>query len=176
MVLITQLVDSATPTKVRPLVQGRRLSELIDTLSQVLPDFPDKPGLIKAMRAVNSHRDRLAHSTAGFEPSDVTNFDVHWIDRQGRSSRTTYRLDLASFPEVERDHDLVRSAVQGLSIGLVFAKVSQAAPTSIRDAIMHASRGAEVHPWGDDSLARLDEIFAGRELAVGYTTVTQEPS
>lgn len=174
MVLVTQLVESKTPQRVRPLVQGRRLSELIDTLNQVLPDYPDKPGLIKALRALNAHRDKLAHSTPGFEPSDVMNFDVHWIDRQGRSSRTTYRLDLASFPEVERDHELVGSAVMGLSIGLVWATVSGEEATSVRDAIMKAARDAQAHPWSDEALERLDEIFAGSELRTGLTTVAQE--
>lgn len=174
MVLATQLVDSNTPQRVRPLVQGRRLSELIDTLNQVLPDYTDKPSLIKALRAVNAHRDRLAHSTKGFEPSDVMNFDVHWIDRQGRSSRTTYRLDLAAFPEVERDHELVGSAVMGLSIGLVWAAISGEEATSVRDAIMKAARDAQVHPWSDEAWKRLDEILAGSELKTGLTTVAQE--
>src|SRR5690606_595977 len=68
--LVAQIIDPSNPGRVRPLVQGRRLSDLIDTLNMVLPDYPDKPGFIKALRAVNNHRDRLAHSTAGFDIND----------------------------------------------------------------------------------------------------------
>jgi len=172
MVLLTQLVDAREPNRVRPLVQGRRLSELIDTLSQVLPDYPDRTGLVKALRAVNSHRDRLAHSTRGFEPRDMLNFDVQWIDRQGRSSRATHRLDVTAFRQVEREHALVYEIVISLSIGLMLASVE--APhephpefSSVEDIVLFGAAGMQ--PAMDDAAKRrVSEILTGGELMAGF--------
>lgn len=176
--LIAQVIDREDPGRVRPLVQGRRLSELIDTANLVLPDYPDKPGFIKALRAVNGHRDRLAHSTAGFDIIDFQNFDVHWIDRQGRATRTTHKLDVTAFPEVERDHTLVRNAAFGLFIGRVFPYRDKNGVEEKKESILAvievARRRASSHPWDDAAMARLSEVFAGDELALGLKTVDQK--
>ena len=176
--LVAQIIDRDNPGRVRPLVQGRRLSDLIDTLNMVLPDYPDKPGFIKALRAVNNHRDRLAHSTAGFDLYDFENFDVHWIDRQGRATRTTHKLDVTAFGAVEYDHKLMRNAALGLFMGRAFPSRDEGEaeenPDSIIAVIEIARKRAQAHPWDDAAMARLQEVFSGAELALGFTTVDQK--
>lgn len=174
MVLITMYVDSATPYKVRPLVQGRRLSELIDNLNQVMPDYPEKPKLIKALRAVNAHRDRLAHSIMSFDIEalrgglDVTK---HWIERQGRTTSTVHGLESSDFPAVERDHHLMVLIINHMMVGMGFRFIEGLAePESIAEvfAIADSKMGSG---WGEDGLERVNEILATGEIVAGFTTI-----
>lgn len=168
-VLITALVDSRAPFKVRPLVQGRRLSELIDTLKLVMPDYPEKGNLVKALRAVNAHRDRLAHSTTGFEFGGKFNWDSHWIDRQSRATQTSHRLDSADFPAVERDHYLVGLIVNQLMSGLMFSEMDGVeAPDSIAEVMTFADSKMQsgIGPVDADRIAR---ILTTGGITAGFT-------
>lgn len=188
--LITWLIGGKAPMRVRPLVQGRRLSELIDTLKLVLPEYSDKAGIIKALRSVNDHRDRIAHSTAGtdFEVDEFMDLRVHRIDRQARQSRKTLRLDVTAFRDVEHDHALVRRALILLVIQQNFSSLygpstaaygpstaaePESAPESgsILATLRRMSPDFDPSFLGDDELSRLEAILAGAPLLLGFTEV-----
>lgn len=183
--LITWIIDDKAPARVRPLVQGRRLSELIATLKIVLPEYSDKAGMIKALRTVNDHRDRIAHSTAGtdLEVGEFLNLGVHRIDRQARTDRTSLRLDVAAFRAVEHDHTLVRRALFLLVVqrNLRLLGSSDTAadpetaperapePGSILEILRRMAPDFEPTFLGDDELGRLEAILAGAPLLVGFS-------
>lgn len=149
--LLSWLINSSNPQKARPLLNGKRLSELIDLLAQLLPEYTDREAYIGALRSLNTYRDGLAHSTRGVVPEDLGNYRVHWMDNQRRKTRTTTRLDLAEARSIETHHRLVRAILETMMVTLIIPRADEEYPTSILNVLrLDAQRGHSV--WSYDQM------------------------
>jgi hypothetical protein len=143
--LLSWLINPSDPQKARPLLNGKRLSELIDLLSQLLPPFTDREAYIGALRSLNAYRDGLAHSTRGMVPKDLGNFRIHWMDNQRRKSRTTTKLDLAEARSIEARHRLVRAILETMMLALIIPSSDEELPSSILSFLRRDTHGIWSH-------------------------------
>lgn len=167
-VLLTFLANADDPQKVRPLVQGRRLSDLAGLLGLMLPEYSDRAVFIKAIVRTNDYRDQLAHSSRDIVPEDrlpgdIGSYSVQWLARQRRKDRDSIRLDVTTLRGIEAEHSLVLAALEVLTTALIMARIdgSEAAP-SIREQLAKAARDPALQSiWSDPvAFTAFDRLLA----------------
>jgi hypothetical protein len=155
---IVTLVSVANASKVRPLIEGRRLSDLIDSLSRVLPDYSDGAALIKALRRANDYRDQVTHSTRtlGVDENnsavDVGSLDVQWRARQQRKQRILFRLEVDEARKEETKHALLQAVVESL----------------VMHRLKNLSTPIETAPTIRDEISRHDPLLFNEQVLTGY--------
>ena len=149
--LLSWLINQSDPQKARPLLNGKRLSELIDLLKQLLPEFTDRASYIAALRELNTYRDQLAHSTRGLVPEDIGDYRVHWMDNQRRKERSKSKLDLTQARTIEAHHGLLLAILESLMVGLIVPSAEGAQPTSIL-GVLQQEAARKTGLWQQDDM------------------------
>jgi hypothetical protein len=147
--LLAHLVNPTNPTQVRPLVDGRRLPELIDMLARLLPDYGDRKAFTSAMRRALKYRDALAHSTRHFEYAEWDNYDVQWLSQQRRRERTTMRVERQEARSLESEHRLLLLALETLLIRMIFHEGAFVPLETMRDEFVAEGQARPNSLWGD---------------------------
>jgi hypothetical protein len=130
--LICFLVDRDDTSKEFPLVSGRRLSDLIRMVDEVMPDFTDRRAFLKALKRVNKYRDRLAHAGRDARVDNFSSANTQQMLRQRRTVRDSIRLDLSGMELAEQEHTAVYEVVQMLNGSYLLRYEAQ---SSIRETL-----------------------------------------